>query len=44
LGTGTLRMGKGAALVVGGILIAELLAEPAAPEVPEPIFEGIRTS
>jgi len=31
---------RGAGLVVGGILIAELLAEPAAPEAPEPIFEG----
>lgn len=36
----TPRAWKGAALVVGGILIAELLAEPAAPEAPEPIFEG----
>lgn len=36
----TARAWKGAALVVGGILIAELLAEPAAPEAPEPIFEG----
>lgn len=36
----TSRAWKGAALVVGGILIAELLAEPAAPEAPEPIFEG----
>ena len=36
----TARAWKGAALVVGGILVAELLAEPAAPEAPEPIFEG----
>jgi drug/metabolite transporter (DMT)-like permease len=36
----TARAGKGATLVVGGILIAELLGEPAAPEAPEPIFEG----
>ena len=36
----TARAWKGAALVVGGILLAELLAEPAAPEAPEPIFEG----
>jgi drug/metabolite transporter (DMT)-like permease len=36
----TARAWSGAALVVGGILIAELLAEPAAPEAPEPIFEG----
>jgi len=34
------RAWRGAGLVVGGILIAELLAEPAAPEAPEPIFEG----
>ena len=31
---------KGAGLVVAGIVIAELLGEPAAPEAPEPIFEG----
>lgn len=31
---------EGAALVVAGILIAELLGAPAAPESPEPIFEG----
>jgi drug/metabolite transporter (DMT)-like permease len=31
---------KGAALVVLGIVIAELLGAPAAPESPEPIFEG----
>jgi drug/metabolite transporter (DMT)-like permease len=31
---------KGAGLVVGGILLAELLGAPAAPEAPEPIFEG----
>ena len=36
----TQRAWGGAGLVVGGILIAELLAEPAAPEAPEPIFEG----
>lgn len=36
----TARAWKGASLVVGGILLAELLAEPAAPEAPEPIFEG----
>jgi drug/metabolite transporter (DMT)-like permease len=36
----TARAWKGAALIVGGILVAELLAEPAAPEAPEPIFEG----
>jgi drug/metabolite transporter (DMT)-like permease len=31
---------KGACLVVAGIVVAELLAEPAAAEAPEPIFEG----
>ena len=31
---------RGAGLVVIGILIAELLGAPAAPESPEPIFEG----
>jgi len=36
----TARAWKGAGLIVGGILLAELLAEPAAPEAPEPIFEG----
>lgn len=36
----TSRAWRGAALVVGGILVSELLAEPAAPEAPEPIFEG----
>ena len=36
----TVRAWKGAALVITGILLAELLAEPAAPEAPEPIFEG----
>ena len=36
----TVRAWKGAWLVVAGILLAELLAEPAAPEAPEPIFEG----
>jgi drug/metabolite transporter (DMT)-like permease len=34
------RAMKGAGLVVLGILIAELLGAPAAPESPEPIFEG----
>lgn len=34
------RSMKGAGLVVAGILIAEVLGEPAAPEAPEPIFEG----
>jgi drug/metabolite transporter (DMT)-like permease len=34
------RAWKGAGLVVLGILIAELLGAPAAPESPEPIFEG----
>jgi len=34
------RAWMGAGLVVAGILLAELLAEPAAPEAPEPIFEG----
>lgn len=34
------RAWVGAGLVVAGILLAELLAEPAAPEAPEPIFEG----
>jgi drug/metabolite transporter (DMT)-like permease len=36
----TARALKGASLVVAGILLAELLAEPAAAEAPEPIFEG----
>lgn len=36
----TARSMKGAGLVIAGILLAELLAEPAAPEAPEPIFEG----
>jgi drug/metabolite transporter (DMT)-like permease len=36
----TARAWKGAALVIAGILIAELLGEPAAPEAPEPIYEG----
>lgn len=31
---------KGAGLIVGGIVIAELLGEPAAPEAPEPVYEG----
>jgi drug/metabolite transporter (DMT)-like permease len=30
----------GAVFVLGGILIAELLGAPAAPESPEPVFEG----
>ena len=30
----------GAAFVLAGILTAELLGPPAAPESPEPIFEG----
>jgi drug/metabolite transporter (DMT)-like permease len=30
----------GASFVLGGILIAELLGAPAAPESPEPVFEG----
>ncbi len=34
------RAMKGAGLVVAGIVIAELLGAPAAPESPEPIFEG----
>jgi drug/metabolite transporter (DMT)-like permease len=34
------RAGTGASLVIAGIVIAELLGEPAAPEAPEPIFEG----
>lgn len=38
------RLGKrsmmGAVLVFAGILIAELLGPPAAPESPEPVFEG----
>jgi drug/metabolite transporter (DMT)-like permease len=34
------RAMKGAGLVVLGIVIAELLGAPAAPESPEPIFEG----
>jgi drug/metabolite transporter (DMT)-like permease len=36
----TRRAWMGAGLVVGGITLAELLAEPAAPEAPEPIFDG----
>jgi len=36
----TSRAMKGAGLVVGGILIAELLGAPTAPEAPEPVFEG----
>ena len=31
---------KGACLVVAGIVVAELLAEPAAAEAPEPVFAG----
>jgi drug/metabolite transporter (DMT)-like permease len=34
------RAWAGAGLVITGIVIAELLGEPAAPEAPEPIFEG----
>jgi drug/metabolite transporter (DMT)-like permease len=34
------RAWKGAGLVIAGIVLAELLGEPAAPEAPEPIFEG----
>jgi drug/metabolite transporter (DMT)-like permease len=34
------RAWLGAGLVVLGILLAELLGEPAAPEAPEPIYEG----
>lgn len=34
------RAMKGAGLVVGGILIAELMGAPTAPEAPEPVFEG----
>jgi len=34
------RSMKGAGLVIAGIVLAELLGEPAAPEAPEPIFEG----
>ena len=34
------RAMKGAALVVLGIVIAELLGAPTAPEAPEPVFEG----
>jgi drug/metabolite transporter (DMT)-like permease len=34
------RAMKGAGLVIAGIVIAELLGAPAAPESPEPIFEG----
>jgi drug/metabolite transporter (DMT)-like permease len=31
---------KGASLVITGIMLAELLGEPAAPEAPEPIYEA----
>jgi drug/metabolite transporter (DMT)-like permease len=34
------RAVKGACLVVTGILVAELLGEPAAAEAPEPIYDG----
>src|SRR3974390_1962914 len=34
------RAMRGAGLVIAGIVIAELLGAPAAPESPEPIFEG----
>ena len=36
----TSRAIKGAVLVIAGIVIAEMLGAPAAPESPEPIFEG----
>jgi drug/metabolite transporter (DMT)-like permease len=36
----TARGMKGAVLVILGIVLAELLGAPAAPESPEPIFEG----
>ncbi len=36
----TSRAMKGAGLVIAGIVIAELFGAPAAPESPEPIFEG----
>ncbi len=35
-----LRSMVGAAFVLGGILLAELLGPPVAPESPEPVFEG----
>ncbi len=34
------RAMKGAGLVVAGIVVAELLGAPIAPEAPEPVFEG----
>ena len=34
------RAMKGAGLVVAGIVLAELLGAPTAPEAPEPVFEG----
>jgi drug/metabolite transporter (DMT)-like permease len=34
------RAMKGAGLVVAGIVLAELLGAPTAPESPEPVFEG----
>ncbi len=36
----TSRAMKGAGLVVAGIVLAELLGAPTAPESPEPVFEG----
>jgi len=36
----TARAMKGAGLIVAGIVIAELLGPPAAPESPEPVFEA----
>jgi len=36
----TSRAMRGAALVVAGIVLAELLGAPMAPEAPEPVFEG----
>src|SRR5215831_11719839 len=34
------RAMRGAALVVAGIVLAELIGAPTAPEAPEPVFEG----
>jgi len=36
----TRRAMRGAGLVVAGIVLAELLGAPTAPEAPEPVFEG----
>jgi len=36
----TARAMKGAGMVVAGIVLAELLGAPTAPESPEPVFEG----